>query len=100
MAKEKQSVKERKSTKLSEPKKYKVIMHNDDVTTMDFVVMVLKSIFFKSEQEAETLMMQIHTSGSAIVGIYPFDTAVSKASKTMRLASINKFPLKLTWEQE
>ncbi|MBQ9214789.1 MAG: ATP-dependent Clp protease adaptor ClpS [Bacteroidales bacterium] len=82
------------------PKRFAVIMHNDEVTTMDFVVYVLENIFFKSHDLAEQIMMEVHTKGSAIVGVYDYDTAVSKALKTMRIASGKNFPLKLTWQEE
>lgn len=82
-----------------EPPKYDVIMHNDDVTTMDFVVMVLKRIFRKSDEDAEVLMLKIHNEGMAIVGTYSRDIAQSKADYTMTLAQQNGFPLKLTIQE-
>jgi ATP-dependent Clp protease adaptor protein ClpS len=85
--------------KLKEPPMYNVIMHNDDVTTMDFVVYVLVKIFRKSEQDAETTMLKIHNEGSAIVGTYSQDIAQSKANYTMNLAKANNFPLQLTIEE-
>ena len=78
---------------------YNVIMHNDDVTTMDFVVYVLVRIFRKSENDAETLMLKVHNEGSAIVGTYSQDIAQSKANYTMNLAKENIYPLKLTIEE-
>ena len=77
---------------------YNVIMHNDDVTTMDFVVYVLVKIFRKSEEDAETLMLKVHNEGSA-VGTYSQDIAQSKANYTMNLAKANNFPLQLTIEE-
>lgn len=85
--------------KIKEPPKFNVIMHNDDITTMDFVVYVLVKIFRKSEDEAETLMLKIHNEGSAIVGTYSQDIAQSKANYTMNLAKANNFPLQLTTEE-
>ena len=85
--------------KLKEPPMYNVIMHNDDVTTMDFVVYVLVKIFRKSEEDAETLMLKVHNEGSAIVGTYSQDIAQSKANYTMNLAKANNYPLKLTIEE-
>ena len=85
--------------KLKEPPMYNVIMHNDDVTTMDFVVYVLVRIFRKSEDDAETLMLKVHNEGSAIVGTYSQDIAQSKANYTMNLAKANNFPLQLTIEE-
>ena len=100
MAKEQTKVKNRTRVKTKEPKNYAVIMHNDEVTTMDFVVEVLKNIFFKTPDQAHDLMMEVHTQGSAVVGVYTYDIAVSKALKTMRIAAGNNFPLKLTWREE
>ena len=85
--------------KLKEPPMYNVIMHNDDVTTMDFVVYVLVRIFRKSEDDAETLMLKVHNEGSAVVGTYSQDIAQSKANYTMNLAKANNFPLQLTIEE-
>jgi ATP-dependent Clp protease adaptor protein ClpS len=100
MAKEQTKVRHKTKVKTKEPKKYAVIMHNDDVTTMDFVVEVLKNIFFKTPDQAQELMMEVHTKGSAVVGVYTYDIAVSKALKTMRIAAGNNFPLKLSWREE
>lgn len=83
-----------------EPALYRVIMHNDDVTTMDFVVMVLATIFHKSELEAEVIMLKIHHEGKAVVGTYYRDIAVTKQMQTMSLARENNFPLVVTVEKD
>jgi len=93
----KQKTKEKNKTK--EPHQYKVIMHNDDVTTMDFVVVVLVNIFQKPHNEAVELMLTIHNTGSAIVGIYSFDIAISKINQTHQFARVNGFPLTCTYEK-
>ena len=80
--------------------RYKVIMHNDDVTTMDFVVMVLTDVFFKTQEEAERLMLEIHNNGSAIVGRYTWDIACTKQQRVQTLAAQEEFPLRVTIEQE
>lgn len=98
MAKEQTSVKERTHTNLREPRKYKVILHNDNDTTMDFVVFVLMKIFHKSEEEASKVMLQVHHEGSAIAGIYPYDIAVTKVELATNFARENNFPLQLTYE--
>ena len=85
--------------KTKEPAMYNVIFHNDDVTTMDFVVMVLMRVFRKTEQVAEELMLKVDREGSAVVGTYTHDIAESKASYTIRLARANGFPLEVTTEQ-
>lgn len=83
-------------TRLGKPKRYNVIMHNDDVTTMDFVVHVLRVVFFKSPEDATQIMLDVHQNGSANVGIYSYDIAVSKVTKTMQMAKDEGFPLRLT----
>ncbi len=83
-------------TRLGKPKRYNVIMHNDDVTTMDFVVHVLRVVFFKSPEVATQIMLDVHKEGSANVGVYSYDIAVSKITKAMQLAKDEGFPLRLT----
>ena len=100
MAKEQSAIKERQRTNLMEPRRYKVTIHNDDFTTMEFVVMILKVVFFKSEAEAETLMLQVHHSDKAVVGIYSYDIAVSKVNKATQMAREAGYPLRLTYEPE
>jgi len=87
-------------TELKKPKMYAVIMHNDDYTTMQFVVEVLIQIFNKSSQEASELMMKIHTSGSAIIGIYTYDIAVTKKLLADQMSKQREFPLKITIDEE
>lgn len=70
-------------------------MLNDDVTTMDFVVMVLQQVFRKSMVDATSLMMKIHTTGQAVVGVYSYDIAVTLKQKAVNLARVNGFPLQL-----
>ena len=82
--------------KNQEPQEYLVILHNDEVTTMDFVVMVLKKFFRKSEQEAIQIMLEVHIKGKGVAGKYPYDIARTKAEQTMRLARQNNYPLRLT----
>ena len=99
MPQEQTNIKERTKQELKEPDMYKVIMHNDDVTTMDFVVMILERIFCKTQAEAETIMLKIHHEGSAIVGTYYRDIAVSKKDVAVKAARDNGFPLQLTIEE-
>ena len=100
MAKEQSAIKERQRTDLREPKRYKVTIYNDDFTTMDFVVKILTLVFFKSEAEAETLMLQVHHSDKAVVGIYSYDVATSKVRKATNMAREEGFPLRLTVDPE
>jgi len=90
----------RESTRIRirEPKHYKVIMHNDDFTTMDFVVDILRDIFHKDEMEAERLMLLVHETGKAVVGSYPYDIAVSKVQTAAARAKAEGFPFRMTLE--
>ncbi len=100
MAKEQTAVCDRTRTNLREPRRYKVIIYNDDFTTMEFVVLVLTSVFFKSAEEAEALMLAVHKSGSAVVGIYSYDMAISKVRKATMMAREENFPLRLECKPE
>ena len=100
MPQEQSNIKERQKTIYKEPRRYKVIIHNDDFTTMDFVVKVLRDIFFMNEQDAETLMMQVHNTGQAVVGIYSYDIAQTKTQKAIKMARENGFPLRLSVKPE
>ena len=90
----------RERVRVQEPRRYKVILHNDDFTTMDFVVMVLRTVFLKNEAEAEMLMMKVHREGKAVAGIYSRDIAASKIQKVARMAREHNYPLRLTMEPE
>ncbi|MBE6044858.1 MAG: ATP-dependent Clp protease adaptor ClpS [Clostridium thermopalmarium] len=79
---------------------YKVLLHNDDYTTMDFVVEILIKIFRKSPIEAERIMFDVHRKGIGIAGIYSYDIASTKIRQVMIMAEENGFPLKLTLEKE
>lgn len=100
MAKEQTAVRDRTRANLREPRRYKVIIYNDDFTTMEFVVLVLTSVFFKSAEEAEALMLAVHKSGSAVVGIYSYDMAISKVRKATMMAREENFPLRLECKPE
>lgn len=84
---------------IREPKHYKVIMHNDDFTTMDFVVEILVDIFHKDILEAEQLMLMVHETGKAAVGSYPYDIAVSKVQAAKARAKEEGFPFRMTVEE-
>ena len=100
MAKQQSSVSERQRTDIREPQRYKVYIHNDDFTTMDFVVKILMTVFFKNKTEAEALMLRVHRSDKALVGIYTYDIAVSKVRKATQMARDEGFPLRLTYQPE
>ncbi len=84
---------------LAEPKMYKVLMLNDDYTSMDFVIDILMSIFHKSYQEAEAIMLDIHKKDRGICGVYTYEVAETKISQVSRLAREQGFPLKAVMEE-
>ena len=99
MPQEQSNLKERQHDKVRMPRKYSVTIHNDDFTPLDFVVFVLTDIFFLSEAKANELMLQVHNSDKAVVGVYSYDVAMSKAQKATDIARDEGYPLRLTVEQ-
>ena len=93
------AVKERTDTRQQEPTLYKVVLLNDDYTTMEFVMHVLESLFQKSPAEAYQIMMHVHVNGSGIAGIYPWEVAETKAASVIALARESGFPLKAVTEE-
>lgn len=85
---------------LKEPAKYKVVLHNDDYTSMDFVVDILMRIFYKNYEEAQRIMLQVHENGKAVCGIYSFEIAQTKAQQVKQLAKQSGFPLLATIEED
>ncbi|MDD6968530.1 MAG: ATP-dependent Clp protease adaptor ClpS [Treponema sp.] len=85
-------------TEVMQPPEMKVVFYNDDSTTMDFVIEVLMCIFNKTEDEAKTLMMNVHENGSCVVGVYAYDIAVSLSDVTKSIARKNGFPLRVEVE--
>jgi len=83
-----------------EPKLYKVILLNDDYTTFDFVIGILKVIFNKPEDEAINLTLKIDREGRAVVGIYPYEIAKTKVSRTHEFAQQEGFPLRAVMEEK
>ena len=100
MAKEQSKTRERQRVDLREPRRYKVTIYNDDFTTMEFVVMILVQVFLKSEEDANALMLQVHHSDKAVVGIYSYDVATSKVRKATSMAREAGYPLRLSVEPE
>ena len=90
---------ERTRINLREPKHYRVIMHNDDFTSMEFVVEILIDIFHKDEAEAERLMLMVHEGGRAAVGAYPYDIAVTKVQAATARAKEEGYPFRMTVEE-
>ncbi len=83
---------------LARPKKYKVILHNDDYTTMEFVVDVLKRFFSKSQDEAMKIMLDVHEKGSGICGVYSHEIAETKIAQVHEHARASGYPLKCSME--
>ena len=88
-----------KDVDIKEPKLYKVLLHNDNYTTMDFVIRVLEAVFYKSPPEATQIMMSVHRKGVGVCGIYPYDVAESKVAQVHVMAKQNQFPLKSSMEE-
>ena len=85
---------------VTEPPMYRVFLLNDDYTTMEFVVEVLKSVFHKSETEATRIMLNVHKAGVGICGVYTYEIAETKVDTVHNLARENGFPLKCSMERE
>ncbi|OGR22374.1 MAG: ATP-dependent Clp protease adaptor ClpS [Desulfobacterales bacterium RIFOXYA12_FULL_46_15] len=87
-------------SKINHPPMYKVLLHNDDYTTMEFVVEILLNVFGKSLEKATQIMLNVHNKGKDICGVYPRDIAETKVETVHHLASSKGFPLKSTMEKE
>ena len=85
--------------KLDEPKMYRVILHNDHYTTMDFVIEVLVKIFHMPAAKATQVMLDVHKKGAGICGVYTRDIAVTKVRQVHEMAKTNDFPLKSSYEE-
>jgi ATP-dependent Clp protease adaptor protein ClpS len=92
-------VKERVVTKKKDPTLYKVVLLNDDYTTMEFVILVLEGIFQKSPAEAYQIMMHVHVNGRGIAGVYPWEVAETKVDAVVTQARDAGFPLKAVTEE-
>ena len=81
-----------------QPPMYKVLVHNDDYTTREFVVWVLQTVFHKNEADAIAIMSHVHNNGIGVAGVYTFEVAETKVTKTIHLAKAQQFPLQLSIE--
>jgi ATP-dependent Clp protease adaptor protein ClpS len=84
---------------IREPKMYRVILHNDDYSTMDFVIEVLISIFHKPAADATRIMLDVHKKGMGICGVYTYDIAATRVARVHQLAQKREFPLKCSLEE-
>ena len=91
---------ERTRHQTREPELYRVLLLNDDYTTMDFVVEILESVFHKSPAEAYRIMMAVHTQGQGLCGVYPHEMAETKVETVVDRARSSGFPLRATMEKE
>ena len=91
---------ERTRQETKKPELYKVLLLNDDYTTMDFVVDVLETIFHKQPAEAHRIMMMVHIQGKGLCGLYPFEVAETKVATVIERARANGFPLLAAMEPE
>jgi ATP-dependent Clp protease adaptor protein ClpS len=87
-------------TRVRKPPLYKVLLHNDDFTTMEFVVYVLETVFGQPEEKAIEIMLHVHQRGIGIAGVYPYEVAEMKVAKTTSLARASEYPLLCTIEEE
>ena len=85
--------------RLQEPKLFRVILHNDHYTTMDFVVKVIVTVFHRPAAEAAKIMLDVHRKGSGVVGVYTFDIAATKVSQVHEMARQSEFPLRASCDE-
>jgi ATP-dependent Clp protease adaptor protein ClpS len=86
-------------TRLKKPPLYKVLLHNDDFTTMEFVVHVLQSVFQRTEGDAIHIMLQVHLQGVGVAGVYTYEVAETKAAQVKSLAQSSEYPLLCSIEE-
>src|SRR6266849_2294259 len=90
----------RTEKKLQKPPLFRVLLHNDNYTTREFVVAVLKEVFHKSDTDAVQIMLHVHYNGVGVAGVYTYDVAQTKMKTVEKLARENEFPLRLSLEPE
>jgi len=90
----------RAKERLKRPPLYKVLLHNDDYTTMEFVVWVLETIFHHDETSATRIMLHVHKNGVGVAGIYPHDIAETRAARVEALARTHEYPLRCSVEAD
>jgi ATP-dependent Clp protease adaptor protein ClpS len=90
----------RTDKKLARPRLYRVLLHNDDYTTMEFVVALLVHVFHHSENDAQAIMLHIHKTGIGVAGVYTYEVAETKVAQVMELARKAEFPLLCTFEPD
>ena len=89
----------RTARKVQKPRMFKVLLHNDDYTTMEFVVYVLQAVFHRSESDAVQIMLHVHKNGLGVAGVYTREVAETKVTQVEGLARDQEFPLRCTMEE-
>jgi ATP-dependent Clp protease adaptor protein ClpS len=92
-------VRTRTEKKLKQPPLYRVLLHNDDYTTMEFVVWILETVFHKVEAEATEIMLHVHRNGIGVAGVYPHEIAETRVNEVHDLARKHEFPLRCSVEE-
>ena len=92
------SVLTEESIEVKEPRLYKVLLHNDDYTTMEFVISILETVFHKSTPDATKIMLNVHNEGVGVAGVYTKEISETKISVVHQLAKKNEFPLRCSME--
>lgn len=90
----------KQANKTRRPRLYRILLHNDDFTPREFVVLVLRQVFAKAESESTGLMLHVHNTGVGVVGLYPFSVAETKIAEVTVLAQESDFPLLFTMEPD
>jgi ATP-dependent Clp protease adaptor protein ClpS len=93
-------LREREDKKVKRPRMYRVVLHNDDYTPMDFVVRLLETVFHRSEAEATAVMLHVHHHGQGVAGVYTHEIAETKVAQVHLLARKNDHPLMASMEPE
>ena len=94
------SIETKTRPKTKKPSMYKVLVLNDDYTPMEFVVMMLQSVFHKSKEEATRIMLHVHQRGVGVCGVYSYDVAETKVALVVEIARRNEHPLQATMERD
>ncbi len=94
------ALKTRDKRKVTRPRMYRVLLHNDDFTPMDFVVRLLQTVFRRSESEATTIMLHVHNRGVGVAGVYTHEIAETKVAQVHMLARQSECPLMASMEPE
>jgi ATP-dependent Clp protease adaptor protein ClpS len=91
--------KQKTADRTQRPRRYRVLLHNDDYTTMEFVIWVLQGVFHHDEATATQIMLHVHKNGIGVAGVYPRDIAESRVAQVEALAREHEFPLRASFEE-